>query len=224
MVGEGHPLEAAELERPEGAPAARPLEGQRVLLHICCAPCATYTAQHLAELGATVTGYWYNPNIHPYSEHELRREALLRYADEIALPVLWEPGYEMPAFLQAVCGREDQRTRCGICYRVRLGRAAQQAAELGFDAFTTTLLISPYQDLDGIGRVGCEMGAAYGVSFHFQDLRQGFAEHYRLARQHDLYQQRYCGCVYSEWEARDRGASTRTRATAPAGNAATPAR
>jgi epoxyqueuosine reductase len=190
---------------------AHPLDGKRLLLHVCCAPCATYTAQYLREQGADVTGFWYNPNIHPYSEHELRRETLREYAEQIALPVIWEPGYDMPAFLRAVCGHEQQGERCLICYRMRLERTAQVAAERGFDLFATTLLISPYQDLNAIERIGHELAEAHGIAFYFENLRRGFAEHHRMAREHDLYQQRYCGCIYSEWEARDRDATTRRR-------------
>ena len=194
-------------ERP--APKTHPLDEKKVLLHVCCAPCATFTAQYLREQGADVTGFWYNPNIHPYSEHERRRETLREYAEQIALPVIWEPGYDMPAFLQAVCGHEQQDERCLICYRMRLARAARVAAERGFDAFTTTLLISPYQDLDAIERIGHELAEAHGIIFYFENLRRGFAEHHQMAREHDLYRQHYCGCIYSEWEAQDREATTR---------------
>ncbi len=196
------------LPRP-AEPTAPALAGKRVLLHICCAPCATYTTQYLRGLGAEVIGHWYNPNIHPYAEHELRRETLAGYAAEIGLEVLWAPGYEMPAFLRAVVGREEQGVRCAICYRMRLERTAQAAAQHGMDAFTTTLLISPYQDLEQIQGIGDELAAAYGVTFYFENLRRGFAEHHRLARQHGLYRQRYCGCLYSEWESRDPNATTR---------------
>ena len=90
--------------------------------------------------------------------------------------------------------------RCAWCYRTRLLAAAEFAAAQGFDAISTTLLISPYQDLDAIGAIGEEEGAAHGVRFHYENLRSGFAAHHRLARAHGLYMQRYCGCLYSEWE------------------------
>jgi predicted adenine nucleotide alpha hydrolase (AANH) superfamily ATPase len=196
--------------RPEpealGRVESLPGDGQSVLLHVCCAPCATYCVKRLRELAFTVTGYWYNPNIHPYSEHERRRETLSRYAGEIALPVIWEPGYEMVAFLRGVAGQERYRERCRICYRMRLERTAQVAAREGCDAFTTTLLISPYQDQAAIHEIGQEMADLYQVSFFFENLRRGWAEHGQMVREHQLYSQRYCGCVYSEWEALDRGA------------------
>lgn len=174
---------------------------KRILLHICCAPCSTYSVKSLREGGWEVTGHWFNPNIHPYSEHEKRRGTLARYAEEIALGVLWEPGYEMPAFLRTVVGHERFRERCSLCYRLRLERTAQVAAAQGYDTMTTTLLISPYQDQQALRSIGEELASAYGLQFYYEDFRQGFAEHYRLARGHGLYMQRYCGCIYSEWEA-----------------------
>jgi len=187
-------------------------KGRRILVHICCAPCATYTVKRLREGGFEVTGHWFNPNVHPYSEHERRRETLVRYAEEIGLPVIWESGYEMPAFLQAIVGHEQYGERCRICYHLRLARTASIARERGFDAFTTTLLISPYQDQAAIRQIGEGLARVHGVAFYFENLRRGFAEHYRLSKEHGLYMQRYCGCIYSEWEARDRQASTGRRA------------
>ena len=166
----------------------------------------------LRELGAEVTGHWFNPNIHPYSEHERRRESLARYADEIALTMIWEPGYEMPAYFRAVVGHELFGERCRICYRQRLERTAKRAAEQGMDRFSTTLLISPYQDQAAIRELGEALGQEHGAPFYFENMRRGFAEHHRLAREHALYQQRTCGCLYSEWESLDPQASTQRRA------------
>jgi predicted adenine nucleotide alpha hydrolase (AANH) superfamily ATPase len=194
--------------RPAPEPETLPGKGQSLLLHVCCAPCATYCVQRLRELAFCVTGHWYNPNVHPYSEHERRRQTLVQYAAQIDLPVLWEPGYEMVAFLRAVVGREAFRKRCRICYRLRLERTAQTAAREGYDAFTTTLLISPYQDQAAIQEIGQALAERYGVSFYFENFRRGWAEHGQMVREHELYSQRYCGCVYSEWEALDRSAST----------------
>ncbi|MBN1642351.1 MAG: epoxyqueuosine reductase QueH [Anaerolineae bacterium] len=198
--------------RPAPTPAALPGEGKRILLHVCCAPCATYTVRRLRDLGFAVTGLWYNPNVHPFSEHERRREALARYADEIGLPVIWAPGYDVVAFMRAIHGRERFRERCRICYELRLARTAKVAAERGFDAFTTTLLISPYQDQDAIRALGASLQAQYGVAFFFENFRQGWAEHHQEVRDHNLYAQRYCGCLYSEWEALDPNAATHPRA------------
>ncbi len=200
-----------EVHIPEPQPEPGPvLENQRLLLHICCAPCATWTLQHLTELGASVTGYWFNPNIHPFSEHERRRLSLVAFAEKQGLPMVWEEGYEMVAFLQAVADDPRRGHRCRECYRMRLRRTAQRAAELGFEAFTTTLLISPYQNLEIIRQEGEEAAEAYSVPFYFENMRRGFAYHHRLAQEHGLYEQRYCGCVYSEWESLTKDTSTRS--------------
>lgn len=182
-----------------------------LLMHVCCGPCATYSVKRLRELHWHVEGHWFNPNVHPYAEHELRRETLARYAREVGLPMHWEEGYEMAAFLRAVAGKERFRERCLVCYRMRLERTARRAREGGFRAITTTLLISPYQDQAAIRRIGEEVAAAEGVEFFFENLRRGFAAHVSLAREAGLYMQRYCGCLYSEWESRDPDAWTNPR-------------
>jgi len=191
---------AVELPKPAKVEEGRVGEGKRILLHICCAPCATYTVARLREEGFEVTGFWYNPNIHPWTEHERRRESLARYAEAIELPVIWYERYEMPLFLRAVAGHERFGERCRICYRMRLERTAKVAVEGGFDAFTTTLLISPYQNQALIRRIGEELAAENGVKFHFENFRRGWSERGRLTKEYDLYRQQYCGCIYSEWE------------------------
>ena len=92
---------------------------QRILLHTCCGPCATYPTVRLREEGFDVAAFWYNPNVHPFLEHERRREALKQFAAAVELDVLEEPGYEMVEFFRAVAGQETFRERCRICYRSR---------------------------------------------------------------------------------------------------------
>lgn len=186
---------------------ARPGEGKRLLLHVCCGPCATYPVQHLRAQGFAVTAFWYNPNIHPYTEHERRREALQKLAGAVELPVLDEEGYDLVAFLRAVHGHEAFGERCAICYRLRLERTARAARAGGFDAFSTTLLVSIHQDEAAIRAAGEEAAAAYGVPFYYERFRRGWSERGRLAKAYGLYRQDYCGCVYSEWE-RHRTAGT----------------
>jgi predicted adenine nucleotide alpha hydrolase (AANH) superfamily ATPase len=137
---------------------------------------------------------------------------LTRYAQQIDLPVIWETGYEIVDFLRRINGRERYRERCTHCYRMRLERTAQVAAREGFDAYTTTLLISPYQDQEMIRGIGQEAADRCGVTFYFENFRRGWAEHGEMTREYGLYSQRYCGCIYSEWEAQDRHAVTYSRA------------
>jgi predicted adenine nucleotide alpha hydrolase (AANH) superfamily ATPase len=174
--------------------------GRRILLHTCCGPCSTYTINRLREEGFWVTGFWYNPNIHPFTEHQKRLASIETYAISAGLPLQCAEGYEMLDFLRMVVGHEAHGERCRLCYEMRLTRTAEEATRQGFDAFTTTLLISPHQDQDMICEVGMAAAAQYGVDFHFENLRKGWSERGRLTREHDLYRQQYCGCIYSEWE------------------------
>ena len=192
------------IEVPEPAPKPAPEitdhAGERILLHICCAPCGTYTTNQLRELGFDVTGFWYNPNIHPWREHERRRLSLVEYANRIDLPMIWHGAYDMPAFLRRVSGTEQFGRRCALCYEMRLAETARQAQIRGFDAFTTTLLTSPHQNQEMIRRIGERLARADGVEFHFENFRRGWSERGQMTTEHDLYRQQYCGCIYSEWE------------------------
>jgi epoxyqueuosine reductase len=175
-------------------------EGRRLLLHLCCGPCSTYPIGWLRENGYDPVGLWYNPNVHPFREHELRRDSALHYAQIVGLDGLWDEPYEMPHFLRLVSRHERFRERCQLCYQLRLERTAQLAAQNQFDSFTTTLLVSIHQDQDAIREIGDALGRQYGVPFLFENFRRGWSERGRLARQHNLYLQQYCGCIYSEWE------------------------
>ena len=171
---------------------------KRILLHTCCAPCAIYTVNRLREQGFEVTGFWYNPNVHPFTEHRNRLQAMQTLAQAMDLPLIVSDGYEMIAYLRAVVGHEGDR--CGDCFRLRLSKTAAVAREKGFSAFTTTLLISPYQKHELLRQIGEEVAREQVVEFYYEDFRPGFSESHRLSRELDLYHQKYCGCVYSEWE------------------------
>jgi predicted adenine nucleotide alpha hydrolase (AANH) superfamily ATPase len=90
--------------------------------------------------------------------------------------------------------------RCGDCFRMRLEKTAAVAKEEGFDSFTTTLLISPYQKHELLKEMGEQIAEEQGIEFHYEDFRPGFRESHRLSRELDIYHQKYCGCIYSEWE------------------------
>lgn len=167
-----------------------------LLLHICCAPCSTACVRQLREEGAEPTGFWYNPNIHPFLEYKARRDTLRQYARDIGLALVEEDFYGLRPFTAAVAADPDHR--CEYCYRCRMERTAQYAAEHGFDRFSTTLLISPYQNRELLCAVGADMGQRYGVEFVPYDFRPRFREGQEEARARGLYMQKYCGCVYSE--------------------------
>jgi len=199
-VANSLPISVQRAYTQDGERVCKVGEGKRILLHICCAPCATYPVERLRAEGFAVTGFWYNPNIHPWMEHERRRESVQKHAEAVDLPMIWHGKYEMPLYLRAVVGHERFGERCRICYRLRLEKAAQTAAEGGFDAFTTTLLISPHQDQALIREIGEGLATEHGVEFHFENFRRGWSERGRLTREHGFYRQQYCGCIYSEWE------------------------
>lgn len=170
----------------------------RILLHTCCGPCSTYVAQELREKGHDVIGYFNNPNVHPYSEYLKRLENAQKWAESVQVPLIVESGYDVAAWLKNV--GDTAHNRCEGCYKTRLIPTAAKAKAEGFDAFTTTLLISPYQQHDVIRQVGEEVSKASSIPFLYQDFRPHFRETYGLSRQYELYRQNYCGCVLSEYE------------------------
>ena len=170
----------------------------KLLLHICCAPCANRPIAQLQARGHTVTGFWYNPNIHPFTEYRARRNCLREYAKEIGLPLLERDDYGLRPFVRQVAA--DIPGRCVKCYEMRMYETARQAAEGGFDAFTSSLFISPYQNHELMAQVARQAAEACGVEFFYQDFRPLFREGQQFAREHGFYMQKYCGCVFSEQE------------------------
>lgn len=168
-----------------------------MLVHICCAPCATYTIQKLRDDGFDPVGLFYNPNIHPFTEYRQRLETLQKYAGIVDLDVIYKDEYILEEFIKTALEVED---RCSICYHLRLQEAARQASDSGIAAFTSTLLISPYQKHDMIKEVAEAVASEFGVDFYYQDLREGYRETFKMCRDLELYRQSYCGCIFSEKE------------------------
>ena len=170
----------------------------KVLLHICCAPCSIMCIETLRSEGIEPVGFWDNPNIHPYTEYRARRDCLREYAQTIDLPLLERNDYALRPFVRAVA--EDLDNRCGKCYEMRLFEAARQAKEGGFDSFTSSLFISPYQNFDLMRETAERAALEYGVEFLFRDFRPYFRAGQEKARELGFYMQKYCGCVFSEEE------------------------
>lgn len=170
----------------------------KLLMHICCANCAIYPLSVLEEKGITVKGLWFNPNIHPFMEYRSRLESLRKLQQLWGLDIDYNDYYGLQEYLRNVVGNEGGR--CEYCYSVRLEQAALKAVEAGADAFSTTLLVSPYQKFDMIIDIGRLMQERYGVEFYAEDFRNGFRQGRQKARTLDLYSQQYCGCIYSEME------------------------
>jgi predicted adenine nucleotide alpha hydrolase (AANH) superfamily ATPase len=170
----------------------------KILLHICCAPCSVYPVQELRRGGMSVTGFFYNHNIHPFQEYRMRLETVRKYAELAGLEVIFRDEYRLEEFLANVAS--DPEKRCLYCYSSRLEIAAATAVNLGFEAFSTTLLYSRYQKHDLIREIGENIAGKYGIRFHYDDFRRGWREGITLSRKMELYRQKYCGCIYSEKE------------------------
>ena len=170
----------------------------KTLLHICCAPCANQCIDALRNEEIAVSGFWYNPNIHPYTEYRERRNCLQNYAKGIDLPLILKDEYALRPFVREVA--EDLDNRCGKCYRMRLFETAKTAKELGFDNFTASLFISPYQNHQLMKEIAEEAAETYEIPFLYRDFRPLFKAGQEKARELGFYMQKYCGCVFSEEE------------------------
>jgi predicted adenine nucleotide alpha hydrolase (AANH) superfamily ATPase len=170
----------------------------KLLMHICCANCCLYPLQTFASRGDTVSGYWFNPNIHPYTEYRERLNTLKALHEAWGLDIHYEDRYGLKDFVRNIAGHEEER--CGYCYAVRLEDTAAKARAWGMDAFTTSLLVSPYQKFDSIIAVGSAMAEKYNIEFLSEDFRPGYHKGVALSKNLGLYRQKYCGCVYSEME------------------------
>lgn len=169
-----------------------------ILLHTCCAPCSVACVKELRSEGIEPVSYWYNPNIHPLKEYRMRRVTLEEYARSIGMRLIINNEYGLRKFIEGIY--PDFNHRCGFCYTIRMEETARYAAEHGFEAFSSTLLISPYQNHELLKKVAEEQAARFGVKFLYRDFRPWFKEGQEEARSLGLYMQKYCGCIFSEEE------------------------
>ena len=190
---------------------------KKLLLHICCSPCLMYPysvitsdasnipnsrenqdRQSLDGKFDKIIGYFYNPNIHPYTEYLRREESLKKFGETVGLNVIYEKDYDIEEFIRNVVFREENR--CYYCIGSRLEKTAALARSSKFTHFSTTLLYSRHQDHDYIKETGFNLQKKYGVNFYYEDFRQGYKDGIELSRRYGLYRQNYCGCIYSEKE------------------------
>lgn len=171
----------------------------KLLLHTCCAPCSVYCIKTLRAENIEPTLFWYNPNIHPYSEYKARRDCLVNYAEQKQVQLVVEDAYGLDEFCKNVIDKLG--TRCeDYCYPLRFRKAFEYAKANGYDTITTTLLYSIYQKHDKIAEIMQVMAKEYGIEFLYRDFREGWREGQDEARAAGLYMQKYCGCVFSEEE------------------------
>lgn len=169
----------------------------KLLMHTCCAPCSVYCIKSLREEKIEPTLFWYNPNIHPYTEYKARRDCLIEYSKTINTNLIINEDYGLKEFCKNVCN--DLENRCtNYCYKIRLEETAKYAKKHGYDTITTTLLVSPYQQHDKLKEMCQEVANKYELNFLYRDFRIGFREGQQEARNIGLYMQKYCGCVFSE--------------------------
>ena len=188
----------------------KPEDCDRVLLHACCAPCSSAIVEWLVQHDVRPTIYYYNPNIWPLEEYEIRKQESKRHAESLGLE--WIDGdYDHNAWLEGVCGLEsepERGRRCEQCFTLRLTATARKAAELGIPYFATTLASSRWKSLDQINRAGLMaeqvanvQRSTFNVQCKFwpQNWRKGGLQERRnqLLKEYNFYNQQYCGCEFS---------------------------
>ena len=170
----------------------------KIVLHICCGVCAAGVVERLASEGHEVLGLFYNPNIHPLEEYERRLEVAYKVAKELNF-LLEVPSYIPEEWFEKTNSLENEPEggkRCRVCFRLRLKKAYLYLQDYGWDAFTTTLTVSPRKSADMINQIGQEISRD---KFLVRDFKkeEGFQRAVELAKKWALYRQNYCGCLYS---------------------------
>lgn len=171
-----------------------------VLLHCCCAPCATSVTERVIKTVKPVL-YFYNPNIYPENEYKKRLHELEKLAAYFSLELIAED-YDEGEFLSAVVGLEGEReggARCPVCFKLRLDKTAERAKKEGLKAFCSTLTVSPHKNAAIINAIGEEIAAARNIAWIPSDFkkRDGYLRSCRMCREMDIYRQNYCGCRFS---------------------------
>jgi predicted adenine nucleotide alpha hydrolase (AANH) superfamily ATPase len=181
----------------------REVQGRSVLLHACCAPDCTTVLEWWKPLVKRLAVYFYNPNVFPPEEYERRLDTMRVVAKRWTVELI-EGAYEadVPSFDSAFrpyAGEPEGGERCGVCFELRLRACAQKTSELGYDAFATTLTISPHKNHGLINAIGARVGAEFGVDYIPTNFkrREGFKRSVEISRRLKLYRQKYCGCRYS---------------------------
>lgn len=174
----------------------------KILLHICCAPCAVEVIRDLKDTGfRRITGLFYNPNIHPLDEFKRREDCLKEYiAVEHPEMNIHYIDYNPRDYFKAIAGEVEAPKRCYFCWKLRLEKTAQFAGENNISAFTSTLLISPYQSQEKLKEFGDSAAQKYGVEFIYRNFRKFYSQGNKKSKELGLYRQNYCGCLFSELE------------------------
>ncbi len=216
-------------------------KNMKLLMHMCCGPCSCYPLKKLRADAIEPVGYFFNPNIHPYKEWDLRLKTAKEFADRTGMEIRTEKNFMLRDFLRRALAAEDaasasggkdtedgmtfaertpdsllgtaedarryvdayaarRQARCRMCYTWRLEEAARYASEHGFEAFTSTLFYSIYQQHELMKETANRAAQHYGIKFYYEDFRVGWQEGIDISLDLGLYRQSYCGCVFSEEE------------------------
>ncbi len=173
----------------------------KLLVHTCCAPCATYSIEKLQQDNHDVTVFFYNPNIQPLEEYKQRRDELIIFAKKMNYSLIIKDE-SSEHWMERVKGFENEPEgglRCAECFKIRLEETAKYATDNGFEGFTTVLTISPHKNSKIINEIGKELEKKHKVIFLEENFKKndGFKKSVELSRQHKMYRQTYCGCTYS---------------------------
>lgn len=181
-------------------------EKKSLLLHSCCAPCSSAVIEFLSNY-FDITIFFYNPNITDSQEYIKRRDEHLEYIKNNNLNLKFLEGNYAPKeeFFLPVQGYEkvpEGGDRCTICYNLRMEKTAQTAQRLGYNYFSTVLSISPLKNSQKINSIGEELEKKYGVAYLYGDFKKKgrYLRSIELSKEHDLYRQDFCGCVFSKVE------------------------
>lgn len=166
----------------------------KLLLHMCCAPCSVFPVSVLQNENIDFSGYFYNPNIHPKEEFVKRRENVEKFSKLKNIHVTYSEDFMQEKWENNNLTEEH---RCKMCYSLRFDKIASFAKGNGFNAFTTTLLVSPYQKHELIIELGEMAASKYDLLFYYRDFRPGFRQGQQQAKEIGLYRQKFCGCIIS---------------------------
>jgi hypothetical protein len=156
-----------------------------------------YPQEALKKRGFEITGFFYNPNIYPAKEYQARKQAVEDFSRVANIEIIY-PEYNPDEYSQAIRGRKESPQRCFACWSLRLKNTACEAKEKGFDYFSTTLLVSPYQDHEMLKKIGEKVSQETSIKFYYEDFRVGYRSAHQEARAKGIYCQKYCGCIYSK--------------------------
>ncbi len=168
----------------------------KLLLHCCCAPCSSAVIERISKF-FDLTMFYYNPNIYPESEFDLRREEFKKLGVNVV-----DIGYNHNEFLKIAKGKESEPEgggRCQVCIAERLNKTFEYAANNGYDIVTTTLSISPHKDAEFINRIGEHFEKCYGIKYLHADFKKenGYLRSIQICKDLGIYRQDYCGCEFS---------------------------